>query len=224
MPYRYIYTYEANGIVQSWNEIINGPYQANYIAPGDVMLKDINGDGEIGGEDRMAFPEKMQRRPSINSALSFNLAWKGFDFSTFIQGTAGRYDFWGDNLTTTRPRDNRFNFSQFHWTDTWNYYNRNAPMPRLTISAGDDGGANTDDSTFWLQNRSFIRLKNVQLGYTLPKKWTAKAHISKVRFYFTADNLLTLTRWKGIDPEKDTSGDDFYPLLKSYAFGANIEF
>ncbi|MCF8381338.1 MAG: TonB-dependent receptor [Bacteroidales bacterium] len=224
MPYQYIYSYKDQGIIQSWNEIINGPFQSNYIAPGDILLKDINGDGTIGGEDRLAYPEKMQRRPSINSSLTLNFAWKGFDFSTFINGTAGRYDFWGDNLTTTSPRDNRFNFSQFHWTDTWNYYNRDATMPRMTISAGEDGGRNGTDSNFWLQNRSFLRLKNVQLGYSLPKALINKIQVHKFRVYFTADNLLTFTKWQGIDPEKDTSGDDFYPLLKSYAFGVNIEF
>ncbi len=224
MPYQYIYTYMDNGIAQSWNEIINNAYQSNYVAPGDILLKDINGDGRIGGEDQVAMPQKMQNRPTINSALTFNLAWKGLDFTSFFLASAGRYDFWGDNLTTTNPRDNRFNYSMFHWTDTWNYYNRDATMPRLTISAGEDGGRNGSSSTFWLQNRSFVRLKNVQLGYTLPKVWTSKLNMGKFRIYFTADNLLTFTKWQGIDPEKDTGGDDFYPLLKSYAFGANIEF
>ena len=224
MPYRYIYTYLDQGLVQSWNEIYENPLQADFIAPGDVLLTDMNGDGFVNGDDRVAFPHMMQRRPTINSSLTGNMEWKGFDLTVFLNATAGRYDFWGDNLTTTRPRDNRFNFSEFHWTDTWNYYNREASMPRLTISAGDDGGRNTSDSEYWLQNRSFIRLKNVQLGYSLPRNWINKLNISRFRIYFTADNLLTLTRWQGIDPEKDTSGDDFYPLLKSYAIGANIEF
>ena len=224
MPYQYVYTYMDQGLVQSWNDILAGPYQSNYIAPGDVLLQDINGDGRISGDDQVAYPEKMQQRPTINSSLVINLGWKGIDFSTFFNATAGRYDFWGDNLTTTRPRDNRFNFSEFHWTDTWNYYNRNATMPRLTISAGDDGGRNTSNSTFWMQSRSYIRLRNFQLGYSLPKSWLSKIHVGKFRIYFTADNLFTLTEWQGIDPEKNTSGDDFYPLLKSFAFGANIEF
>jgi TonB-dependent starch-binding outer membrane protein SusC len=224
MPYQYIYTYIDQGLVQSWNEIYANPIQSNFVAPGDVLLTDINGDGFVNGDDRVAYPHMMQRRPTVNSSLTFNLTWKGLDFTAFLNGTAGRYDFWGDNLTTTRPRDNRFNFSEFHWTDTWNYYNREATMPRLTISAGDDGGRNTSDSNFWLQNRSFIRLKNLQVGYTLPSNWINKLSISRFRIYFTADNLLTLTKWKGIDPEKDTSGDDFYPLLKTYAIGANIEF
>lgn len=224
MPYRYIYTYRDQGIVQSWNEIMNAPYQSPYIAPGDVLLEDVNGDGEINGDDRVAFPDKMQRRPSVNSSLSLNLRWRGFDFTSFFTASAGRYDFWQDNLNTTRPRDNRFNFSTFHWTDTWNYYNRGATMPRLTISAGDDGGRNTSNSTFWLQNRSFIRVKNLQLGYSLPKNLINRLYVSRFRIYVTADNILTFTKWKGIDPEKDSSDDDFYPLLKSYAIGVNIEF
>lgn len=224
MPYQYIYTYLDNGLAQSWTDIDNNAIQDEFTAPGDVLLQDINGDGFVNGDDRVAFPNMMRRRPTINSSLTFNLGWKGLDFTAFINGTAGRYDFWGDNLTTTRPRDNRFNFSQFHLTDTWNYYNRDAVMPRLTISAGDDGGRNTSDSTFWLQNRNFIRLKNVQLGYSLPRNLINNLNISRFRIYFTADNLLTLTKWKGIDPEKDTSGDDFYPLLKSFAIGVNVDF
>jgi len=194
------------------------------------IVKAINAKGCLDftrkeiDDDRVAFPEKMQKRPSVNSSLTFNVEWKGIDFSAFINATAGRYDFWQDNLNTTRPRDNRYNFSVFHWADTWNYYNREAPMPRLTISAGDDGGRNTSSSTFWLQSRSYVRLKNLQLGYSLPRNWLQKVHLSRFRIYFTADNLVTFTKWQGIDPEKDTSGDDFYPLLKSFAVGANIEF
>jgi len=224
MPYQYIYTYLDQGIVQSWNEIYANPIQADYVAPGDILLKDVNGDGFVNGDDRVAFPEKMQRRPSINTSLTFNVEWKGIDFSAFLNATAGRHDFWRDNLNTTRPRDNRYNFSEFHWTDTWNYYNREATMPRLTVSAGDDGGRNTSASTFWLQSRSYLRLKNLQLGYSLPSAWVQKAKISRFRIYITADNLLTFTKWKGIDPEKDSSSDDFYPLLKSFAIGANIQF
>jgi len=224
MPYQYIYTYLDEGIVQSWGEIYEGPIQSEYIAPGDVLLRDMNGDGFVNGDDRVAFPNMMQRRPTINSSLTFSLEWKGIDFSAFLNATAGRYDFWSDNLNTTRPRDNRFNFSTFHWTDTWNYYNREATMPRLTISAGDDGGRNGSDSTFWLQSRSFIRLKNIQLGYSLPRNWLSRVSISRFRIYFSADNLVTFTKWQGIDPEKDSDGSDFYPLLKSYAVGVNIGF
>jgi TonB-linked SusC/RagA family outer membrane protein len=224
MPYNYIYMYQDLGIAQSWNEIYNNAVQANYAAPGDILTKDINGDGRISGEDRVAYPNKMQQRPTFNSSLSLNLTWKGIDLSAFMNGTAGRYDYWNDNLTTTSPRDNRFNYSAFHWNDTWNYYNRDATMTRLTISAGDDGGRNGGSSSYYLQDRSYLRLKNVQLGYSLPKQLLKVLTISNLRVYFSADNLVTFTKWKGIDPEKDSDGADFYPLLKSYAFGVNIDF
>ncbi len=224
MPYQFVYGYESVGLAQSWTEVYNNAFQDNYASPGDVLIKDINGDGTIGGEDKIAYPSKMQRRPTTNASLGGNLGWKGFDFSFFINATAGRYDFWGDNLTTTSPRDNRFNFSHFHESETWNYQNKDGTMPRLTISAGDDGGRNGTESSLWLQNRSFIRLRNIQLGYTLPSNVTNAISLSRVRFYATVDNLVTLTQWQGVDPEKDTSGDDFYPLLKSYAFGVNIDF
>jgi TonB-linked SusC/RagA family outer membrane protein len=224
MPYQYIYTYKDAGLMQSWNQIFDGAYQSNYIAPGDILLQDVNGDGRIGGDDQVAFPEKMQKRPTVNSSLLFNISWKNFDFSTFLNATAGRYDFWSDNLNTTRPRDNRFNFSEFHWNDTWNIYNRDAYMPRLTISAGDDGGRNGSNSTYWLQKRSYLRLKNVQFGYSLPKPLISKVQISQFRIFFTAENLLTFTKWDGIDPEKDSDGSDFYPLLKSYSLGVNVSF
>jgi TonB-linked SusC/RagA family outer membrane protein len=224
MPYNYIYSYQDIGIAQSWNEIYNNAFQSNYAAPGDILTKDINGDGRIGGEDRVAYPDKMQQRPTFNSSLNLNVAWKGVDLSAFMNGTAGRYDYWNDNLTTTSPRDNRFNYSAFHWNDTWDYYNRDATMTRLTISAGNDGGRNGGSSSFYLQDRSYIRLKNVQLGYSVPKQLLKVLTISNLRIYFSADNLVTFTNWQGIDPEKDSDGADFYPLLKSYAFGVNIDF
>ena len=97
-------------------------------------------------------------------------------------------------------------------------------MTRLTISAGNDGGRNGGSSSFYLQDRSYIRLKNVQLGYSVPKQLLKVLTISNLRVYFSADNLVTFTNWQGIDPEKDSDGADFYPLLKSYAFGVNIDF
>jgi len=224
MPYNYIYMYQDKGIAQSWNEVYNNAFQANYASPGDILVTDINGDGRISSDDRQAFPDKMQQRPTFNTSLSLNASWKGIDLSAFMNGTAGRFDYWQDNLTTTSPRDNRFNYSAFHWNDTWDYYNRDATMNRLTISTGDDGGKNGGSSTYFLQDRSYLRLKNVQLGYSIPTRLLRTLGISKLRCYFSADNLITFTKWQGIDPEKDTDSADFYPLLKSYAFGVNIDF
>lgn len=223
MPYRYIFTTLDNGIAQNWNDVYNNPYQANFTAPGDVLIKDINGDGRITSEDRVAQPRKMQEAPKINATLVWNMSYKGFDFSALFIGTAGRYDYWSDNLNTLRPRDTRFNFSDFHLNNTWDYYNRGATLPRLTISAGDDGGYNGGSNSYFLQNRSYLRFKNVQLGFTLPTEVAKRLSLSRCRMFITADNLLTITKWQGIDPEKDTSGDDFYPMLKTYSLGIHID-
>jgi TonB-linked SusC/RagA family outer membrane protein len=222
MPYQFVYSNVSNGIAQNWNDVYNNPFQANFTAPGDLLIKDTNGDGRITSADRVAFENKMQNAPTVNSSLNYNMGWKGFDFSALIIGTLGRFDYWSDNLNTLSPRDTRFNFSELHY-DTWDYYNRGASLPRLTISAGDDGGNNGGENTFFLQDRSYLRLKNIQLGYTLPANVAKKLFLSRCRFFLTADNVFTATKWKGIDPEKDTSGSDFYPLLKTYAFGLNID-
>ena len=120
-------------------------------------------------------------------------------------------------------------FNQFATVlNAWTPQNTNTDMPRVT---SDDPNLNTRASDRWLESGNFLRLKNVQLGYTLPLSLTKKAGISRVRFYLSGQNLLTFTSYSGLDPEIGTTNirntgvdGSFYPMTKTYLFGAQISF
>ena len=103
-----------------------------------------------------------------------------------------------------------------HWNNPWSVENRNGEWPRL------GGSNNRVETTFWLDDLSYLRLKNVQLGYTLPKSWLIKLGIESVRIYGSGENLTTITKFRGLDPEKIANASDAYPLNKSFSLGINI--
>lgn len=223
MPYHFLYIYEAYpGLVQSWGDIANAPYQGNdHIAPGDIMIKDINGDGVISDLDKKAYTNKYRDTPMGQFGITLTGAYKGFDIQALFQGNYGRTDVWLDDLNTNTIPQDRFAFQQFHWTDTWSLDNRHASLPR--IITGNQGSHNRAESTFYAYNTNYFRLKNLQIGYTIPERYMQKIGFNRARFYLSGENIFTLTPWKGIDPEKP-HGNDFYPLVKTYSVGLNIEF
>jgi len=215
MPYNYVYAYEAIGIAQTWEDVYRATPQG--ASPGDILLKDINGDGQITSEDRRAYSNIQQDRPTTNFALNMNAAWKGFDLSVLFQGAAGRKDFWLNIYNNTNPGTQRYAFTKDHWNEAWSVENRDGEWPRLGGSS-----KNRNESTFWLDNLSYIRLKNVQLGYTLPARWLQRFGIENVRIYGSGENLATFTGYRGLDPEKSSNANDTYPLVKSFSLGINI--
>ena len=223
MPYHFLYIYEAYpGLVQSWGEIANAPYQGNdHIAPGDIMIKDLNGDGQISDLDKKAYTNKYRDTPMGQFGITLTGAYKGFDIQALFQGNYGRTDLWLDDLNTNTIPQDRYAFQQFHWNDTWSLDNRNASLPRIVT--GNQGSRNREESTFYAYNTNYLRLKNLQIGYSIPERYMQKIGFNRARIYLSGENILTMTPWKGIDPEKP-HGNDFYPLVKTYSVGLNIEF
>lgn len=223
MPYHFLYIYEAYpGLIQSWGEIANAPYQGNdHIAPGDIMIKDINGDGQISDLDKKAYTNKYRDTPMGQFGITLTGAYKGFDIQALFQGNYGRTDLWLDDLNTNTIPQDRYAFQQFHWNDTWSLDNRNASLPRIVT--GNQGSRNREESTFYAYNTNYLRLKNLQIGYSIPERYMQKIGFNRARIYLSGENILTMTPWKGIDPEKP-HGNDFYPLVKTYSVGLNIEF
>lgn len=223
MPYKFLYIYEAYpGLVQSWNQIQSAPYQgSDYAAPGDIMIKDINGDGQINDLDKKAYTNKYRDVPMGQFGITLTGAYKGFDVQALFQGNYGRSDVWLDDLNTNTIPQERFAFQQFHWSDSWSLDNRGASMPRLVT--GSQGSFNRAESTFYTYNTNYFRLKNLQIGYNVPERYMQKIGFNRARIYLSGENLFTLTPWKGIDPEKP-HGNDLYPLVKTYSVGLNIEF
>lgn len=226
MPYYFNYCMVASGIAQTWDDIYNAPIQGNNnISPGDILYEDLNGDGQITGADKRATPGINEQRPTANYGMNLFAEWNGLDVSLLFQATTGRKDYWLEKMNTVNIEEKRYAFQELHLNDTWNLENRNARLPRMVSG---NSGRNLEESTFWLEDMSYLRLKNVQIGYNLPKKWLKKVTVDKFRIYVSAENLLTFTKWDGVDPEKAKAGDkvkdDPFPLMKTVSVGVNIGF
>jgi len=214
MPYHFLYTYEDMGIAQTWADVYNATPQG--ASPGDILRKDLNGDGRIDGNDKKAYPNVQRDRPTTNFAFNAAVAWKGFDMNVLFQGAAGRKDYWINIFNNVNFANSRYASTWSHWEQPWSVENRQGEWPRL------GGSSNREETTFWLDNLSYIRLKNVQLGYTLPKNLLIRIGIETVRIYGSAENLTTFTKYRGLDPEKRAHASDAYPLNKSFSLGINI--
>ncbi|RZK42705.1 MAG: TonB-dependent receptor [Pedobacter sp.] len=214
MPYHFVYGYEDTGIAQSWQEIDNTTPQG--AQPGDLLRKDLNGDGKIDDNDRKAYMINRDM-PSTNLGLSSNFSYKNFDLSFLLQGALGRKDYWRNVYNNLNFTPQRYAATQDHWSNAWQVDNRDGGWPRLNGNAG-----NMLETSFWLDNMSYLRLRNLQVGYTLPNSVLTKLHIKSLRFFATAENLMTISSFRGVDPEKEGNVNDIYPLVKSYSFGLNL--
>ena len=217
MPYQFVYSYEDIGIAQSWADIYKATPQG--AAPGDLLLKDLNGDGRITADDRKAYSNLQQERPTTTFAFNGFLAYKGFDLTVFLQGATGRKDYWLNIYNNTNFNNARYAASWEHWTNPWSWDNREGLWPRLGGS-----GNNRQSTTFWLDDMSYLRVKNVQLGYTVNSKLLTKMGVTNLRIVGSTENLGTLTAFRGLDPEKQGDDNNVYPLNKSYSIAINLSF
>jgi TonB-linked SusC/RagA family outer membrane protein len=215
MPYQFLYTYEDIGIAQTWDDIYNATPQG--ASPGDILRKDLNGDGRIDGNDQKAYPNIQRNRPTTNFAMNATMAWRGFDIALLFQGAAGRKDYWINNYNNINFADTHYASTWEHWNNPWTVENRSGAWPRL------GGSGNRVQSTFWLDNLAYLRFKNLQIGYSIPNKLLNAVGISRVRIYVTSENLMTFTKFRGLDPEKRTYENEVYPLNRAYTVGINFE-
>ncbi|WP_291910478.1 TonB-dependent receptor [Chitinophaga sp. CB10] len=216
MPYHFVYTYTDRGIAKTWQDVYNATPQG--ASPGDILRNDVNGDGIIDGNDKVAQDKFQRDRPTTNYALSGNVSWHGVDFSFLLQGAAGRKDYWLNNYNNVNFSATRYAATWDHWNNPWSTDNPNGIWPRL------GGSGNREETTFWLDNLAYLRLKNIQLGYTIPARLVKLAKINSVRIYGSAENLATITRFRGLDPEMTGNRNIAYPLLKNYSLGVNVGF
>jgi TonB-linked SusC/RagA family outer membrane protein len=214
MPYHFLYNYEDIGIAQTWQDVYNATPQG--ASPGDILRVDVNGDGKIDGNDMKAYPHIQRDRPTTNFAFNASVAWKNFDMSILFQGAAGRKDYWLNIYNNVNFNASRYASTWDHWNNPWSVENRNGEWPRI-------GASNSrNESSFWLDDLSYLRLKNIQLGYTLPKNWFTRIGIESIRIYGSGENLTTFTKFRGLDPEKIANASDAYPLNKSFSLGINV--
>jgi TonB-dependent starch-binding outer membrane protein SusC len=214
MPYGFLYSYQDMGIAQTWQDVYNATPQG--ASPGDILRKDLNGDGRIDDNDKKAYTDVQRSRPTANFAMNTNVSWKGFDLSLLLQGSTGRKDFWINNYNNTSIGAQRYASNELHLTNPWSVENRYGGWPRL------NGNGNREETTFWLDNLNYLRVKNLQLGYSLPATLLKKIGLSSFRIYMSSENLKTFTKYRGLDPEMQGNKSDAYPLTKSYSAGINI--
>lgn len=217
MPLGFVYTYEDRGIAQTWQDVYNNTPQG--ISPGDIIRLDLNGDGRIDGNDRKAYPNVQTNRPSTNFALNGNASWRGFDVAILLQGSAGRKDFWLNAFNNVNFGTQRYASTWQHWNNPWSVENREGLWPRLG-----GAGSNRDEGTFWLDDMSYLRVKNIQIGYSIPAKLLHRIGVNNLRIVGLAENLATITKYRGLDPEIDADDNNLYPINKSYSIAINLGF
>lgn len=222
-PYNVFYGYQTNGIFQTQAEIDNhknaggNKIQPN-AKPGDFRWVDVNNDGEITNADKTFLGSSI---PKFTFGFTVNLDYKGFDFMAFAQGAAGNKIFQGlRRLDIQNSNYTKRALSRWTGPGSSNDY------PRLV--ANDPNGNFGNMSDFYLENGDYLRMKVVQLGYTLPKRVFDRIGVSKLRVYLTAENLFTFTKYTGYDPE--VGGGVFgidkgqYPQARSILGGIQIQF
>lgn len=230
LPYESFYGYKAIGIFKDDEEVRNSPKQFNdNTQAGDIKYADISGpdgvpDNVVDEYDRTVIGNRF---PNFEYSVSLGASWKGFDLSLLGQGVSGVDHYasgWG-----LRPFYQGTPISQDYIDNMWTEEHTNAKYPRLYFA--DMGGTkNQRESTYWLYDGSYFRLKNLTFGYTLPKALTQKAKIQRLRVYFSGDNLLTFTKFpQGGDPERNynsTKGTRlvYYPQNRIISFGINLDF
>ena len=219
-PINSIYGYKALGLFRSDEEIAGAPRQTfGDIAPGDIRyanVSDRNNKNTVDRDDRTVIGNVI---PRYTYGLNIAMQYKGFDLSMLIQGV-GKVNaiYTGDAVWALY---NAGKMQRWHM-DYWTPQNPGASYPRLIA---DSSHNNFQNSSFWVYDASYVRLKNAQLGYTLPERLTRKIWIQKLRLYVSGDNLLTFDHMpKGWDPETRSGDAEIYPIASTYTFGVQITF
>lgn len=218
-PINSYYAYRWDGFFQNEEEVRKGPHLAGITPkPGDIRYISKNGDKIVTeDDDRYILGNSF---PRFLYGFNYNLEWKGFDFSMFWQGVGQRQVWIRGEGVEAFHNNNEGPVFDFHM-DRWTPSNTDASYPRLTV--GTESQNNAAKSNFWIQNAAYLRLKNAQIGYTLPTKLTKKMMISKLRIYGSIQNALTFDHMKGgYDPE--TAGARTYPVARVYSVGLNLRF
>lgn len=222
----------AIGLFESQEEIDNSPVQ-NFgeYRVGDIKYQDINGDGQIDSQDQIAIG--YTNLPEITYGFGGTAQYKNWDFNIFFQGVA-RTSFFlnGSSIRTPFSSGNpeRAAINEDIYGNVWMStntpeQNANVTYPRLSRGSGGAGASNNSQaSTWWLRDGSFLRLKSVEIGYSLPKSLLQKSFIKSLRFYAAGNNLLQFSPFKLWDPEKGSTDGSGYPLNRMFSIGFNANF
>ncbi|WEK37894.1 MAG: TonB-dependent receptor [Candidatus Pseudobacter hemicellulosilyticus] len=223
-PINEFYGFVTNGVFQSQEEVdkyavqVPGSDPFNRTSAGDIRFRDLNNDGKIDDADRTYLGNP---NPSFIFAMNNSFAYKGFDLSVFLQGIAGNKIY---NANRIYQEGMAVAMNQTTAVlDRWTGPNTSNSMPRAVFN---DPNKNTRVSDRFVEDGSYLRIKNVTLGYTLPRRISEKAKMTTARIYVSAQNLATFTNYTGFDPEVGANGIDLnvYPVTRTLSAGINLSF
>lgn len=218
LPLYTFWGYRYDGIYRTKEEIEKYLYaegEAEKYAPGDARYMDLNGDGRINESDRTALGNPF---PWLTYGINLSAAWKGLDLQVFFQGVYGN-QVYNALRYRTEGKGNEATLST-SMRDVWSESNPDGSIPNPFGNP-----ANFETSSRFVESGAYLRLKNLQIGYTLPAEWTEKIKMSRLRIYLSGSNLFTATRYSGYDPEVG-GGVDYgnYPQSRTFMLGLNINF
>ena len=220
----------AEGLFADYDDIRTSPKQEfGTVQPGDIKYKDVNGDGVVNDNDKVAIGATTT--PNLVYGIGASFAWKGIDVNVHFQG-AGKSTFpiYGKCVYAFSESDWGNIFKDMisdRWVDSETAAklglhaneNPNATYPRLTYGENKN---NQQTSTYWMRDGRYIRLKNLDIGYTLPKSIVNKLHFNNIRIYIAGSNLITWSKFKTWDPETGNPRGEAYPLTKSVTMGLSV--
>jgi TonB-linked SusC/RagA family outer membrane protein len=228
--YHSFYAYQADGFFQSQAEV--DAFTAKYnsatgttmftraFKPGDIRYVDVNGDGKIDADDRVVCNSTV---PAYTFGLNLSAGYKQFDLSMIFAGAAKASRIYSQEAYGTFAGDATHPSSV--WLDAWTPNNTGAEMPRIWNDRSSNSDPRNVMSTFWVQNTSYVRLKNIQLGYTLPEKLVRSIGLSGLRVYYSAENLFTIDAMPiNLDPETNSERASSFPLIKTHSIGVTLNF
>lgn len=216
-PINVFYGYVTDGIFQNQSEVNAHAVQPG-AEPGDIRFRDLNNDGVINDNDRTVIGNP---NPSWLFSMNNSLSYKGFELSVFLQGIAGNKIYNANNI------DNTGMAAAYNQTidvlERWQGEGTSNSMPRAVFG---DPNQNTRVSDRFVENGSYLRLKNITLSYTFPKQWLQKARIENARLSLSCENVATITGYSGFDPEVGINGIDQnrYPISRTFSVGLNFNF
>ena len=222
-PANYFFGFVTEGIFQTWQEVASHAVQTagtdptTSTAPGDIKFKDLNGDGIINDQDRTNIGNA---NPTFTYGLTNTFNYKNFELSVFVQGSQGNKVLNFSRWYTEGGVSNG-NYSN-DVIGRWTAAGTSSKMPRLTLN---DPNGNNRVSDRFVEDGSYLRIKNVRLGYTIPTKWADRMKLKKTQLYVSAQNLITITNYSGMDPEVGGGVDlGFYPQARTLLAGVTVDF
>lgn len=222
--YNSFYGYIADGFFQSQDEAdeftqkYGNPFGKKFKA-GDIRYKDANKDGKLNADDRCVTGAEL---PNITFGANIGLSWKNFDFAVLLQGAADVKRYFTTEVYGEISGDDGHPATT--WLDAWSEDNKNASFPRVALS-GTSASSPSNYSSFWIQSANYLRIKNIQFGYTLPKKWIKNCGITNAKIYYSGENLFCFDSLPiDIDPEAPSGRGSHYPQVSTHSIGINLTF